>query len=175
MKKIVLTAVAALIATWINTVFADPGMIIFDGWIEEEGVPIEDLFGGVDESPCGFPVYVDYQLYETMKAYFDDDGNLSEFRFWDKNGFFSYYTDLNDIVLDEKNSILFARLDVVNGTIEVRGNGQHLTLPKAGNIFRVTGHWVVDFLAEELLSASGKHDTWPDGDWTLFCDALLGY
>jgi len=148
---------------------------MYDGWVEASHETIEDTMGGVFESPCDFPVYVDYRYYETMRGYFDGDGNLTELRFWDRKGWFSYYTDSSDVVLEEKNTSYFARINFVTGTIEVRGNGFHLTLPGTGNLIRHTGHWWFDLVSEELISGTGNQGTYPDGDWTEFCDALAGY
>ena len=155
---------------------ADRGMVFFEGWVIDQGVPIEDFMGLVDESPCDFPVYVDYSFYEIWKDYFNDDGVLVESRWWDRQGYISYYTDpeISDIVLDEKNSILFGTFDWTDFSIEVRGNGQHLTLPGIGNIFRHTGHWVIDLFGGDLTVGNGNQGTWPDGDWEPFCNALLG-
>ena len=177
MRKAFLAAVAATFIFGAHSVVANPGLVIFEGWVDGTGELMQDVYGLVDESPCEFPVYVDYEYYETTKAYFDEDGNLTELRFWDRQGYYSFYTDpaISEVVLDEKNTILFGRLDMTTGIVEVTGNGEHLTLPKLGNVFRHTGHWVIDFFAEEWISGTGNQGTWPDGDYSTFCDALAGY
>jgi len=171
-SSLITTVVLALAA---QSAIANQGMVTSDGWVEGSHVPIEVALGGVSASPCGFEVYVDYRYYETWKDYHDKDGNLTESRFWDRQGWFSYYTDIYDVVLEEKNTSLFAQIDWVDFTIEVRGNGFHLTLPHMGNLLRHTGHWWFDLFTEELTSGTGNQGTYPDGDWSAFCDALAGY
>lgn len=174
-KRITLLAAAAALTLVGGQLAADPGETIFEGWVEGTGEPIEAVFGLVDESPCGFPVYVDYRYYEVAKLFYDENGVPTELRFWDRKGRFAYYTDdeLGGNRLEEKNSVLVARFLFDEGLIIVRGNGQHLTLPKLGNVFRHTGYWLIDLAKGELTIQHGNQGTWPDGDWSAFCDAIL--
>jgi len=174
MRKIYLLAVAAVFAIGAHNVLADPGLVLFDGWVEESMVPIEDSLGGVDENPCSFPIWVDALYYETDKAYFDEDGNLIEFRFWIRQATYWYYSDpaITEVVLEEKNTSLFASLDLTTGSLLVRGNGFHLMIPGGGNFIRTTGIWEFDFFTEEFLGGNGNQIVYPDGDWTAFCDAF---
>ena len=167
--------VAAALALAAGAAVADPGDLLFEGWVEGTGEPIEEVFGLVDESPCGFPVYVDYRYYEIAKLFYDGNGAPTELRFWYRQGRFAYYTDaeLSSVRLEEKNSVLVGQYLFNENLIIVRGNGQHLVLPKLGNVFRHTGYWAIDLVAEELAIQHGNQGTWPDGDWSRFCDALL--
>lgn len=174
MRTIRLLAISAFFAFAAQTVLAAPGEVIFDGWVEEWNLPIEDSLGGVDESPCDFPVYIDARYLETDKVFTDGDGNWTELRFWIRQAHYWYYTDISDVVLEEKNTSYFVRLDLVTGALEVRGNGFHLTLPHTGNLIRHTGRWMFDFFTEELISGNGNQGIYPDGDWSDFCDALAG-
>ena len=45
-------------------------------------------------------------------------------------------------------------------------------LPGAGNLVRHTGIWEFDFYTEEFIGGNGNQGTYPDGDWTAFCDAF---
>jgi len=176
MKRFLTVCLAAMLMSTANSVYADRGLVYFEGWVIEQGLPFEALFGLVDESPCDFPVYVDFSWYETWKDYFNDEGELVESRWWDRQGHISYYTDpaISDVVLEEKNSIIFGTFNWTDFSIEVRGNGNHLTLPALGNVFRHTGHWVIDLVGGDLIVENGNQGTWPDGDWEPFCSALLG-
>jgi hypothetical protein len=175
-RKLLLLAIVAVFTIGAQYAFANPGLVIFDGWVEESNVPIEDSLGGVDENPCDFPVYVDALYHETDKAFFDEDGNLVELRFWVRQATYWYYTDppVSEVVLEEKNTSYFASLDLVTGSLMVRGNGFHLTVPKIGNLVRHTGIWEFDFFTEEFIDGNGNQDVYPDGDWSAFCDALAG-
>lgn len=175
MKFVFSLITTAFLTLAAQNVVADQGILLYDDWMEGSHERFEDVVGGVFASPCDFDVYVDYRFYERMKGYFDEEGNLTELRFWDRQGWFSYYTDVHDVVLEEKNTSLFARVDFVEGTIEARGNGFHLTFPHMGNLLRHTGHWWFDLFTEELTSGTGNQGTYPDGDWSAFCDALAGY
>lgn len=174
MRKFHLLAIAAIFAIGANNVIADPGLVIFKGWVEESNVPIEDSLGGVDENPCGFPIRVDALYHETDKAYFDEDGNLTEIRFWIRQATYWYYTEphISEVVLEEKNTSIFASLDLITGSLLVRGNGFHLTFPRIGNLVRTTGIWEFDFFTEEFLGGNGNQIVYPDGDWSTFCDAF---
>jgi len=176
MRKLNSLMASAALALAGGAAVANPGDLVFEGWVDGTGEPIEAVFGLVDESPCGFPVYVDYRYYEIAKLFYDGDGAPNELRFWDRQGRFAYYTDaeLSNVRLEEKNSVLIGQYLFAENRIVVRGNGQHLVLPKMSNIFRHTGYWVVDLAAEELTVQHGNQGTWPDGDWSRFCDALLG-
>jgi hypothetical protein len=172
MRKVNLSAIAAVFTIGAPIALADPGLVLFDGWVEESNVPIEESLGGVDENPCGFPIYVDALYHETDKAYFDEDGNLVEFRFWVRQGTYWYYSDpsISEVVLEEKNTSYFASLDLITGGLVVRGNGFHLTFPRIGNLVRTTGMWEFDFFTEEFLGGNGNQIVYPDGDWTAFCE-----
>ena len=67
-----------------------------------------------------------------------------------------------------------ARLNLVTGSLLVRGSGFHLTFPRIGNLVRTTGIWEFDFFTEEFLGGNGNQIVYPDGDWSAFCNALAG-
>jgi hypothetical protein len=175
MRKLHLLAITTIFTIGAQSILADPGLVLFDGWVEESNVPIEESLGGVDDNPCGFPVFVDALYHETDKAYFDEDDNLIELRFWVHRGTYWYSApSVSEVVLEEKNTSYFASLNLVTGSLLVRGNGFHLTFPKIGNLVRTTGIWEFDFFTEEFLGGNGNQIVYPDGDWSAFCNALAG-
>jgi hypothetical protein len=175
MRKLHLLAIATIFTIGAHSTLADPGLVLFEGWVQESNVPIEESLGGLGDNPCGFPVKVDALYHETDKAYFDEDGNLIELRFWVRRGAYWYYApSVSEVILEEKNTSYFASLDLVTGSLVVRGNGFHLTFPRIGNLVRTTGIWEFDFFTEEFLGGNGNQIVYPDGDWSAFCNALAG-